>query len=53
MIIDKIENLELYEVNDKSITVELNYDTGERLNLNIESIEIPNQPLPADMLYIK
>ena len=27
--------------------------SGERLNLNIESIEIPNQPLPADMLYIK
>ena len=30
---ENIENLELYEVNDKSITVELNYDTGERLNL--------------------
>ncbi len=26
---------------------------GERLNLNIESIEIPYQPVPADMLYIK
>ena len=27
--------------------------SGERLNLNIESIEIENQPLPADMLYVK
>ena len=30
---EDIENLELYEINDKSITIELNYDTGERLNL--------------------
>ena len=27
--------------------------SGERLRLNIESIEIPNQPIPADMLYVK
>ena len=26
---------------------------GERLNLNIESLDIPNQPVPADMLYVK
>lgn len=30
---ENLENLELYEINDKSITVELNYDTGEKLNL--------------------
>ena len=26
---------------------------GERLNLNIESLDIPNQLIPADMLYVK